>query len=620
MTTINETADASRPTVPVRPLTLGLGLRLDAGTDEKPCVWNVVAYEGEWKGHPAGAFQFSRATFEQIIANFRSDPRYARRAGLPAVEQASAEQVTNGAYDVIQWDFHHAAEMPAAEVAAGGAPAQGWVLELRLGEHDGKVALLALTRWLEPARTYIRTERYKYCSVSVWLSAVDPQTGKDVGAVLTSIAITNNPFLQGLPPLRASREAVLAGRHYFGPACDADDAVGSLRKLFAMPESAGLADVQARAVAVKAWLAGGSLPPGMDDDVQAADVLGGIRQILNLPLMTSQAETLAQLDSLLGITAAPIAPAMATRSPAGSAGQQQETRTMDTNTTGAQSSASDGAAKDGPKLRTALARIIAKQRNCSIDEVSDGHILAAMEGAAALQAKIDELMGTLGAKTLAEALAKMQAADDLKMKLSEALAGKAAAEDAMKEYEAGMVEEDVGMALASLGITDESKAGKIRKALLAERGSTPETIAAFRKTYDLENVKKAAREELIRAAQKTTASRSQEQTAPAHLTASIATERQTPPGAPPTQAPALTLTLGADGQVRLGAPQSRETAPGAGAPLTLAALRDRYPGEPNDYLRKVALVKAEHAKNNPNAPPLDHSVACERASALRIAA
>ena len=250
-----------------------------------------------------------------------------------------------------------------------------------------------------------------------------------------------------------------------------------------MPESAGLADVQARAVAVKAWLAGGSLPPGMDDDVQAADVLGGIRQILNLPLMTSQAETLAQLDSLLGITAAPIAPAMATRAPAGSAGQQQETRTMATNTTGAQSSASDGAAKDGPKLRTALARIIAKQRNCSIDEVSDGHILAAMEGAAALQAKIDELMGTLGAKTLAEALAKMQAADDLKMKLSEALAGKAAAEDAMKEYEAGMVEEDVGMALASLGITDESKAGKIRKALLAERGSTPETIAAFRKTY-----------------------------------------------------------------------------------------------------------------------------------------
>jgi hypothetical protein len=68
----------------------------------------------------------------------------------------------------------------------GGASAQGWVLELRLGEHDGKVALLALTRWLEPARTYIRTERYKYCSVSVWLSAVDPQTGKDVGAVPTT--------------------------------------------------------------------------------------------------------------------------------------------------------------------------------------------------------------------------------------------------------------------------------------------------------------------------------------------------------------------------------------------------------------------------------------------------
>jgi hypothetical protein len=67
------------------------------------------------------------------------------------------------------------------------------------------------------------------------------------------------------------------------------------------------------------------------------------------------------------------------------------------------------------------------------------------------------------------------------------------------------------------------------------------------------------------------------------------------------------------------APLSREAAPGEGSGLTLAMLRQKHPSEPNDYLRKVAYVKAEHAKNNPGAKPLDHVTACEMASQLRAA-
>ncbi len=177
MSTTNETADARRPAAPVSPITLGLGLRLDAGADDRPCVWNVVAYEGEWQGHPAGAFGFSRATFEQIIANFCADPRYKRR-GTAAPRAAAPEQIESGIFDVIQWDFHHAAEMPAPELAVAGAPAQGWVLELAIGDYEGKCALLALTRWLEPARGYIRGGRYKFCSVSVWLQRDRPGDGQ----------------------------------------------------------------------------------------------------------------------------------------------------------------------------------------------------------------------------------------------------------------------------------------------------------------------------------------------------------------------------------------------------------------------------------------------------------
>lgn len=299
---------------------------------------------------------------------------------------------------------------------------------------------------------------------------------------------------------------------------------------------------------------------------------------------------------------------------------------MTTNATGAPSGAKDAAAQPvagamlvaGSDLRMTLAKLIAKRRNCSVDDVSDGHILAAMEGADALQTQIDDLMSAIGAKTLAEALAKMSAAEELKAKLAEALAGKKAAEDAMQGMEDGMVEEDVGLALASLGVTDETAQAKVRKALLAERGKTPETILAFRKTYDVDAIKKAAREKLIAAArQPATATPPAGQDVPAHITASIATVRQTPAATPQE---ALTLRLGADGKVTLGAaPLSREAAPGEGGTLTLAALRQKHPSEPNDYLRKVAFVKAEHAKNNPGAKPLDHVTACEMASQLRAA-
>lgn len=532
MTTATQGATAPRGNAGGAPLTCSQGLRLDAGGEDLPCVWNVVAYEGKWNGHVAGQFAFTRATFEQIVANFRKDPRYTRRAGQPPVTEASPEQIASGDYDVLQWDFHHASEMAPTEgnIAAQGAPSQGWVLELKIAEHEGKCALAALTRWLEPARTYIKTDRYKFCSVSVWLDATDPASGENVGAVLTSIAITNNPFLQGLPPLRASRDA--------SPQTVAD---------------------------LTEWVA----------QVQ------GILATLN-------------------VSAAVAAPS--------------QENTMDVNATGAKSATdAQKPAAGGPDLRITLARIVAKQRNCSVDDVGDHHVLAAVENAATLQANIDELMAALGAKTLAEALAKMSAADDLKSKLSEALAGKAAAEDAMQGYEDGMVEEDVGMALASLGVTDSDKAGKIKNALLAERGKTPETIAAFRKTYDVVALRKAARERLQKAASEIVAERSGADVA--HLSASIATQRQTPPAT----AQAISATMGADGRITLAAPQSQEPRPGVAHGLTLTALRQQYPGEPNDFARKVAFVKAEHTRNNPGAKPLDNDAACERAHALTVA-
>lgn len=618
------------------PVTCAQGLRLDAGEGDRPCVWNVVAYEGEFNGHAMGAFAFTRKTFEQIVANFRADPRYAARAPLPPVAEATPEQIAAGGYDVLQWDFHHASEMPPTEgnIAAVGAPAQGWVLELRLTEHEGKCALAALSRFLEPARGYIRAGQYRWCSVSVWFNAPDPVTGKEQGATLTSIAVTNNPFLQGLPALHASRGAKREGEqallgYYYGCANDEAEAFGYLRNLAQLPETATLADVIQKVGEIRAWIAGGTLPAGIDTDAKAQDFTAAFRSILGLPLLSSADDVFAQLDQLFAnlVASASGAAAAATQAVTPTT-TSQETQTMTTNATGAQS-AKDATVlpvattllQAGPDLRLTLAKMVAQQRHCSIDDVTDGHILAMVESGADLQKKIDELMGALGVKTLAEALAKMSAAEELKAKLADALAGKAAAEETMEAYEGDMAEEDMGLALASLSVTDlDSPMAKLaRAALLAERGKTAESILAFRKTYKINDLRKAARDALTKAAHSIAADRAAP--APGHLSASIATERQTPSATP--QGDGITLSLGANGKITMGGALSSEPTPGARAAngaVTLAVLRDRYAEQPNDFLRKVAFVKAEHAKNNPGAAVLDHMTACERASTLRLAA
>lgn len=163
-----------------------------AGREDKPDapVWVQVAAEGQYDGYSGGGFAFTLQTFESAIRNFQAHPSYDGKTGI------------------VAWDFHHASEMPAATVGRDGAPAQGWILNLQTRRNaSGKVTLWALTRWLEPARTYIKEGRYQWASVSMLLDGIDPVSGRHVGPVLTSVAITNQPFIEGMQPLAASRNA-----------------------------------------------------------------------------------------------------------------------------------------------------------------------------------------------------------------------------------------------------------------------------------------------------------------------------------------------------------------------------------------------------------------------------
>lgn len=154
---------------------------------ERPVSVIQVAKAGRFDGHPAGAFEMTAATFAKIVENFRATSN--RRVPV---------------------DYEHATEMVAhTNAMQRGAPAVGWVTDLN-AQGD---KLFATVEWVDAeAVEHIRAGRYRYCSPAVVLDAIDGETGNRIGPRLTSVGLTNRPFLDGMEPIAArdAAEAVTA--------------------------------------------------------------------------------------------------------------------------------------------------------------------------------------------------------------------------------------------------------------------------------------------------------------------------------------------------------------------------------------------------------------------------
>lgn len=149
----------------------------DANVGHK--TWVQVARYGSFEGHPQGPFRFDPQTFAEIVRNFR------------ATENQH-----------VQVDFEHASELHPENVATEGVPALAWVVDL---DDRGDAGLWGLFEWVDPrAVEYVRANQYRYVSPAVQFGAIDKATGKPIGARLTSVALTNHPFLDGMAPVTAS--------------------------------------------------------------------------------------------------------------------------------------------------------------------------------------------------------------------------------------------------------------------------------------------------------------------------------------------------------------------------------------------------------------------------------
>jgi len=82
------------------------------------------------------------------------------------------------------------------------APAAGWVKDLEQRGNE----LWATVSWTDKAAEMIRAKEYRFISPEWHMHYKDKETGKDIGACLLSMALTNRPFIEGMQPVMLSEK------------------------------------------------------------------------------------------------------------------------------------------------------------------------------------------------------------------------------------------------------------------------------------------------------------------------------------------------------------------------------------------------------------------------------
>lgn len=181
------------------PATFGVGIKLAApipkvGEPQENPRWIHVANEGQYDGYPGGGVAITRATLEQIVKNFKSDPRY--KLGGNSLGEGK----------VVPFDYAHVSEMdPRYGDPALNEKAPAWAMDVQLRNgDDARAQLWVFTLLGDEVKGMIERGEMTYVSIAYAPQATHPVTGESIGALMTSVAFTNKPFIRDLTPLAAS--------------------------------------------------------------------------------------------------------------------------------------------------------------------------------------------------------------------------------------------------------------------------------------------------------------------------------------------------------------------------------------------------------------------------------
>lgn len=409
-----------------------------------------VAYEGDfvYRGKP---IRFDRALFETLIKNFRAHPTF---------------KAAPGEANVVHFDYEHASEMDPREgsVPLTGVPAPAWALDLDVRDGANGAELWSLVRLGPTILKQITTDppEYQWTSVAIAPKYLNPNTGEDQGPTLTSIAFTNDPFLQGMVPISIAASMTV----WVDKAETPEQAKLGMCEIFGLPIKSEASVIVEHLQRFTAMLTGGVGLEGVDLE----SMLGSLRRLFGLPALATREEVLSAANASLSYDP--------NVSPRANAGTNAETQM---------------------ELSKKLAATFRVNEH-------DETILAAAEKAQSSLDAMDTLMGMLGAPDFQAAITaakglveKTSGMGEIVAQLAAAMEriGKVESEDADAEAEAVVASRVVRMGLA--GNAAKVAADELRPAIVAMRRSCIDKnpaeqerkLAEFRKTYPLPEAERA---------------------------------------------------------------------------------------------------------------------------------
>lgn len=258
-----------------------------AGLEQGKLVWLHAAYEGEFKGYRF-PMKLTKEFFASLIDNIHRDPQF--KAGADGY----------GTEPVVRMDYEHVSAMPPTEgsVPAQGAPAPGWVCdaEMRAGD-GGRSDFWVLCQLGELLSEQIQKGEQRFLSIDAPLKSKDPVTGEERGPKLRALAVTNDPFLRDLEPMRIAASASVYGR-----AESPEELVMGLRQILQLAEDADTAVIRTALEELGAAYDAGMRAPGYPDGF--GFLIDGVRQLVGLPVLATCSEIVAAAGQALGALSA----------------------------------------------------------------------------------------------------------------------------------------------------------------------------------------------------------------------------------------------------------------------------------------------------------------------------
>lgn len=427
------------------------------GEGEEPKVeipkvkWINVAVEGEWTGHDAGEFKFDRKVFEGFIKNLHEHPKF-----------KADDKTGEGVVPVIPYDYEHTSELDPTQgsIPQNGVGAPAWALDFQI--RDGKdeagnprAELWAKTKLGPKIREQIANDEYRFVSIAFSLEAKDPKTSAEVGPKITSIAFTNHPFLRELEPIAANRRMAGDGGEYrlgwYEVAGSVEDGLKYTRQVLGLGPTAGSDEIKVEIGKLVALAADPVAAEKTNPGVKVGEMFADLRKIWGLTVTKTVDDIVAEIDKGLAQIAVSAAAASGTNAAISNAAAAAvipppAPTLSDPNPQGATMALSANLKNIVTLFRS---KNLAGTRMLEADAEVDDMVEDAVEEGEKVKKSLADILASLGAANLDEALAQIPAikaaaaeAAQLKSMLDEALAMNA-------EVDAAMSDADVAIAASS---------------------------------------------------------------------------------------------------------------------------------------------------------------------------